>query len=74
MLHISLFPDLLSKFPEYQFEAIPADDVRTKPPIQAKNAVKGLLDEHGIVRPEFVKAATAVLNKIAKATKHPAAV
>jgi len=42
-----------SLFPEYFFVAIPADDVRTKPERTAQNAVRGLLDEMGKLRPEF---------------------
>ena len=43
---------LEADFPAYKFYSIPADDVRTKPGRGATDPVVGLLDEHGVVRPE----------------------
>ena len=44
---------LKSKFPKYTFRAIPADDVRTKPEVEARDSIHGLLDdENRSLRPE----------------------
>lgn len=51
----SLVPELRKELPQYQFHAIPADDIRTKPTIKARPTVPGILDESGIVRPEYVE-------------------
>lgn len=44
---------LSEEFPSYNFEAIPAEDVRTKKARPAKQPVKGLLDENGTLRQEY---------------------
>lgn len=50
----NLIPDLKKKFPHFHFEAIPANDIRTKPPVKPKEAKKGLLDEgNSGVRAEY---------------------
>ena len=46
---------LKKKFPQYSFVSIPADDIRTKPARESQDAVFGLLDEKGIIRPKFEK-------------------
>lgn len=43
---------LKKEFPDYQFLALPADDIRTKKARKAKNEVIGLLDENKEVRAE----------------------
>ena len=48
-----LTPGLQSRFPAYTFHAIPADDVRTKPGVDGRESIHGLLDEHGSLRPEY---------------------
>ena len=55
----SRIPALQTRFPDYRFGTIPANDVRTKEEKGLK-AVRGLLDEKYEVRPEF-EADTAVL-------------
>jgi energy-coupling factor transporter ATP-binding protein EcfA2 len=51
-------------FPGYHFDAIPADDVRTKPARQATHTVVGLLDDQNqAVRPEHVSATRALFEK-----------
>jgi hypothetical protein len=41
------------EFPEYKVFEVAADDVRTKAARKEKPEIKGLLDEHGKVRPEY---------------------
>lgn len=48
-----LIGPLQHEFPNYQFLKIPADDVRTKAAIRAKEPVTGLLDENGNIRDEL---------------------
>ena len=48
-----LTPGLQSRFSAYTFCAIPADDVRTKPEVDGRESVHGLLDENGSLRPEY---------------------
>ena len=57
---------LVDAFPEYYFFSIPANDVRSKPAAAAKNEVVGLVDENGIVRPEF----KAGLNELFDSINH----
>ena len=49
-----LIGKLKSQFPSYIFCSIPADDVRTKPAVEPKGPVVGLVDEKGRLRPEHV--------------------
>lgn len=44
---------LTEKFPNFYFAAIPAADIRTKPPRPATEAVEGLLNENLELRPGF---------------------
>lgn len=48
-----LKPELEKTFPHYSFEIIPADDVRTKPALNIRNAVTGLLDQSGNLRDQY---------------------
>jgi energy-coupling factor transporter ATP-binding protein EcfA2 len=48
-----LLPALRRDFAEYLFEAIPADDVRTKSSREARPEITGLLDEKGVLREDF---------------------
>lgn len=62
-----LVNDLRLEFPSFHFFAIPADDVRNKPPVKARDAVVGLLNrENDKVRDEH-KAETARLFQAANA-------
>ena len=42
-------------FPKFCIDAIPADDVRTKPKRRARDGVDGLLDNDNCIRSEFVE-------------------
>lgn len=64
-----LIPVLETEFPDYKFFAIPADDVRTKPAVPAKDAVKGLLDEHGAIRTEYKEQLTGLFGDINSSLK-----
>jgi hypothetical protein len=55
------------EFPDYKVFEIAADDVRTKAARNETPEVKGLLDEHGKLRPEFSKHMSEV---IIEANKH----
>jgi hypothetical protein len=48
-----LLEQLGTTFPEFNFFSIPANDVRSKPAVPARDAVVGLVDENGIVRSEY---------------------
>jgi predicted ATP-dependent endonuclease of OLD family len=53
---------LSETFPDYKFDVIPANDVRTKRARPARPSVQGLLnDENTAVRPELVEKTTQVL-------------
>ena len=54
---------LKKKFPLYTFMSIPADDIRTKPARDAQNAVIGLLDEKGKIRPTLRKKTLKLISK-----------
>jgi hypothetical protein len=64
----NLAEKLRADFPDYWFEVIPANDVRTKRPTKGRDEVVGLLDERGDVRPEFAEEARVVLQTMARAT------
>ena len=51
MTHLT--PGLQCRFPSYTFRAIPADDVRTKPRVEGRESIHGLLDENGSLRLEY---------------------
>ena len=57
--------DLQAEFPDFHFAAIAADDVRTKAEQPARNSVRGLLDEHGDLRPEFRDHTTRLFQEVA---------
>jgi predicted ATPase len=40
-------------FPRYRFVSIPANDVRTKPAVAARDSTQGLLDEEGRIREDL---------------------
>lgn len=55
---------LTKQFPLFHFFSIPADDVRTKNPVPAKAAVKGLLnDANDAVRPECMEKTKQLFQK-----------
>jgi len=55
------------EFPEYKVFEVAADDVRTKPARKEKPETKGLLDEHGKLRPEY---SNHISDIIVEANKH----
>ena len=59
-----LIPDLQRKFSSYTFRWIPADDVRTKPRVDDRDPIRGLLDEEGSLRPEYAQEASVLFNDI----------
>jgi hypothetical protein len=59
---VSLSNALSAEFPDYRFLTIPAVDIRTKAPRNAKAAVNGLLDDaNQTVRAEHVDEAKAII-------------
>lgn len=58
-----LIPGLRDEFPDYFFDSIPANDVRTKPARPSQEEVEGLLDA-GILRSEFTEKTTTLFGKI----------
>ena len=57
--------DLLAEeFPGYSFMTIPADDVRSKPEIKARDPVHGLLDEDGTLREHYRAQMTEIFRSI----------
>jgi predicted ATPase len=60
----NLLEGLRIRFPHYFFDAIPANDIRTKPAVNARPAKTGLLDNaNRQVRPEHRAAFSALLEK-----------
>ncbi len=55
---------LREEFPKYKFAVIPADDVRTKPAVSARDATQGLLDEEGRIREGRRDETRAVLEQV----------
>ncbi|TXI76371.1 MAG: hypothetical protein E6Q44_15685 [Flavobacteriales bacterium] len=52
-------------FPSFRFDAIPANDVRSKPPTPTKPEVDGLLDkDNAQIRPEHTEQTRALFQKI----------
>ena len=49
----NMLPDLQKQFPEFNFFSIPVDDVRTKEPRSAKDAVEGLVDRKGFLQDQY---------------------
>jgi len=60
--HSSTAGALASQFPGYKFLTIPANDVRTKAPVSAKAAVKGLLDSNYQLDPQYRSAVAAMFD------------
>ena len=52
---VELIPGLQEKFPNYCFVSIEAEDIRTKESVCTKESVKGLLDDEGQLRQEFIQ-------------------
>lgn len=59
-----LKPELQERFPNYFFEVIPADDVRSKPAHVLRPRVKGLLDERGQIRECFKEAIIELFREV----------
>ena len=55
---------LRREFPKYRFVSIPADDVRTKPAVPARDATQGLLDEEGRIREDLRDRARTVFEEV----------
>lgn len=62
-----LVQDLQKRFPDYRFESIPANDVRTKPKTKARECVQGILDGNGEVRAEYVEYMKALFARLNQA-------
>lgn len=56
--------NLASKFPDYRFFVIPANDVRTKKERGAEGEVIGLVDESGKMRMEYIKEVKELFSQI----------
>ena len=56
--------DVRKKFPEFCVEAIPADDVRTKPERTGRSEVIGLLDRDNCIRPQFADETKTLFSKV----------
>lgn len=56
--------ELKKEFSDYQFLALPADDIRTKAVRQETPEVKGLLDDDKNVRPEFEEVARKLFEEL----------
>ena len=61
-----LIPSLQSKFGGYFFSSIPADDIRTKPATDGREATYGLIDESGELRSEHVQETGILFNKVGR--------
>lgn len=59
-----LVTDLSDQFPQYQFYAMAADDIRTKKEQSLRPPVVGILDETGKVRVEHEKHMRELLNSV----------
>ena len=62
-----LIPGLKERFPEYFIEAIPTDDVRTKPERRPQSATSGLLDERNVLKQEFQERVSGLFTDLAHA-------
>ncbi|WP_338890525.1 ATP-dependent nuclease [Rhodococcus sovatensis] len=60
----SLAAEYRAKFPNYHFEVIAADDIRTKPEVNARPAKNGLFDEKKNFRPEFESATRHLYGRV----------
>ena len=59
-----LIPKLRKDFPEYYIDAIPTDDIRTKPCRRSQDATCGLLDDKNELKPEFHKELAELFKKL----------
>ena len=57
---------LKKEFPDFHFDCIPANDIRTKPARDGKGEVAGLLDLDLIINPQFRKPMEEMLNGLSK--------
>lgn len=57
---------LSASFPDYFFQVIPAEDIRTKPARKATDQVVGLLDEKLALKSEYRDATAAVFSSLAE--------
>lgn len=55
---------LQQQFPDYSFEVIPADDVRTKPARSEHTEVVGLLDKNRLIRDDFKQETITLFERI----------
>lgn len=55
---------LQKEFTDYQFYVISADNIRTKPEVQAKNKIRGIIDEEGNIRKEHIEEIREIFNNI----------
>jgi hypothetical protein len=62
---------LQQQFPDYSFEVIPADDVRTKPARSERAEVVGLLDKNGLIRDDFKQNTITIFERIKHALITP---
>jgi predicted ATPase len=62
---------LQQQFPDYSFEVIPADDVRTKPARRERAEVVGLLDKNGLIRDDFKQNTITIFERIKHALITP---
>ena len=60
-----LIPPLRERFPDYFIDAIPADDVRTKPERPTQSATSGLLDEKNMLKQEFQERVSGLFTDLA---------
>lgn len=55
---------LKKKFPNYKFDIIPTDNVRSKPETPEKDAVEGLVDREGNIKEEYKGKITDIFKEI----------
>jgi predicted ATPase len=61
----TLAANLKLKFASFEFLTLPADDIRSKPPVKAREAIKGLLDDaNEKIRPEHLNATRDLFEKV----------
>jgi predicted ATP-dependent endonuclease of OLD family len=56
--------ELQKRFPQYFFEIIPANDVRTKPIREEQPQVIGLVDENGSIREQFKQQTIKIFERV----------
>ena len=67
-----LVSGLRSRFPGYIFGSIPAKDVRTKGARDGRDPVCGLLDEQGVLRPEYAEETGKLFRGVAEGLRRNA--